>query len=71
MRIRTQNLPNSFSLDNKKQKAVLPDTALRASVLAKATSRRQLTNWHWRSNHERLTRVAGISDKWHIMAVYT
>ena len=71
MRIRTQNLPNSFSSDNKKQKAVLPETAPRASVLAKATSRSQLTNWQWRSNHERFTRLAGISDKWRIMAVYT
>jgi predicted ATP-grasp superfamily ATP-dependent carboligase len=37
MRIRTQKLPNSFSLDNKKQKAVLPESAPRTSVLAKAT----------------------------------
>jgi hypothetical protein len=35
MRIRTQNLPNSFSSDNKKQKAVLPETAPWTSVLAK------------------------------------
>jgi hypothetical protein len=33
MRIRTQNLPNSFSSDYKKQKVVLPETARRASVL--------------------------------------
>jgi hypothetical protein len=71
MRIRTQNLPDSFSFDNKKQKAVLPETALLASVLAKATSRSQLTNWEWRSNNERFTRLAGISDKWGIMGEYT
>jgi hypothetical protein len=70
MRIRTQTLPNSFSSGNKKQKAVLPETAPPASVLAKATSRSQLT-WQWQSNHERFTRLTGISDKWRIMAVYT
>ena len=43
MRIRTQNLPNSFSSDNEKQKAVLPETAPRASLLGKVTSRSQLT----------------------------
>ena len=70
MRIRTQNLPNSFSSDNKKQKAVLPETAPRASVLAKATCRSQLTNWQCPSNHERFTRLAGMSDKRRIMAVH-
>ena len=43
MWIRTQNLPNSFSSHNKKTKAVLPQTAPRASVLAKTTSRSQLS----------------------------
>jgi hypothetical protein len=58
MRIRTQTLPNSFSSGNKKQEAVLAETAPRASVLAKATSRSQLTNWQWRSNRERFARLA-------------
>jgi hypothetical protein len=70
MRIRTQNLPNSFSSDNKKQKAVLPGTAPWASVLAKTTCRSQLTNRQWRSNHERFTRLAGISNERRIMALY-
>jgi hypothetical protein len=70
MRVTTQNLPNSFSSSNKKQKAALPETAPRASILAKATSRGQLTNWQRRSNHERFTRLTGISDKWRVMAVY-
>ena len=55
MRITTQNLPNSFSSSNKKQKAALPETAPRASVLAKATSRSQLTIGSRRSNHEQFT----------------
>src|SRR4029077_3841683 len=71
MRIRTQTLPNSFSSGNKKQKAALPETAPRASVLAKAIFRSQLTNWRRRSNYERFTQLAGISDKWRIMAVHT
>jgi hypothetical protein len=71
MWIGTQNLPNSFSLDNKTQKAVLPGTAPWATVLAETTFRSQLTNRQWRSNHERFTRLPGISGKWRIMAVYT
>jgi CRP/FNR family cyclic AMP-dependent transcriptional regulator len=51
MRVRTQNLPNSFSSDKKKQKAVLPGTAPWASVLAKTPCRSQLTNGQWRSIH--------------------
>ena len=71
MRIRTRTLPNSFSSDSKKQKAILPETAPRTSVLAIATSRSQLTNWQLRSNHERFTRLAGISNERRIMALYT
>ena len=71
MRTRTQNLPNSFSSDNKKQKAVLPETAIRTMVLAKATSRSQLTNRQLRSNHERFTSLPGISNQRRIMALYT
>ena len=71
MRIRTQTLPNSFSSDNKKQKAVLPETAPRTSVLAKANSRSQFTNWQLRPNHERFTRLAGMSNERRIMARYT
>jgi hypothetical protein len=63
MRIRTQYFPNSFSLDNKNQKVVLPKTAPRASVLSEIDRRSQLTNWQCPSNHERFTRLAGISDK--------
>jgi hypothetical protein len=71
MRSRTRNLADSFSSDNEKQKAILAETASRASILAKATSRSQFTNWQWQSNHRRFRQLAGISDKWRIMAVYT
>ena len=71
MCIRTQNLPNSFSSDNKKQKAVLPGTGPWAGILAKTTCRSQLTNRQRRSNHERFTLLRGISDQWRIMAVHT
>jgi hypothetical protein len=71
MRVRTQNLLDSFSSDKKKQKAVLPGTAPWASVLAKTICRSQLINGQRRSNHERFTPFGGISDQWRIMAVYT
>jgi NAD(P)-dependent dehydrogenase (short-subunit alcohol dehydrogenase family) len=68
MRIRTHTLPNSFSSDNKKQKAVWPGTAPWASVLVKTACRSQLTNRQWRSNHERFTRLAGISDDINVLS---
>jgi hypothetical protein len=47
MRIRTQNLPNSFSSDNEKQKAALPETAPRGTRFGESDLAESIDNWQW------------------------
>ena len=71
MRIRTQTLPNSFSSGNKKQKAVLPETAASGKRFGESDLSESIDQLAVAVNHERFIRFAGISDKWRFMAVYT
>ena len=72
MQIRTQDLPNSFSSGNKKQKAVLPETAPRASVLGEIDLSESIDQLAVSVKiTKRFTRLIGMSDKRRIMAVRT
>jgi len=55
MRAKTQNLPNSFSSDNKKQKVVCPKLRLGKRFGESDLGGVKLTNWQWQSNHEPIT----------------
>jgi hypothetical protein len=62
MRIRTRDLPNSFSSRNKKQKAVLLESVPRASVFGKADLSESIDQSAVRSNYEGVARLVEISD---------
>jgi hypothetical protein len=71
MRIRTQSLPNSFSLDKKKQKAVCPKLRLGQAFWRKRPLGVNGPIGSGGQTAKRFTRLSGISNQWRIIAVYT
>ena len=71
MRIRTQNLPYSFSSDNKKQKVVCPKLRIGQTSLVEINLSESIDQLAVSVNYERFTLLTGMSDKRGIMGAHT